>query len=201
MCINFREINKKNILQIQKQSVTSASRECLWMLSPLWTAGASCWRTPRLLVSARVRRANLPQPAIERQGWSQTPNLSHQAFFNMQTKHEEGSQRRWKTRWSVHNTFEFHRRKWELLIRRQMSGIFSCHNNLNLDKQNYKQLLHNFTDLHFLILDLPDYQFTSKILIWYETIQKSCFSPHGFDAPHLLDYSIVLNTCCPLDID
>lgn len=43
--------------------LTSASRDCLWTLSPLWTAGATCWRTPRLLVSARVRRANLPQPA------------------------------------------------------------------------------------------------------------------------------------------
>ena len=43
--------------------LTSASRECLWTFSPFCTAGASCCRTPRLLVNARVRRANLPQPA------------------------------------------------------------------------------------------------------------------------------------------
>lgn len=41
---------------------TSARRECLWTFSPLWTVGASCCKTPRLLVNARVRRANLPQP-------------------------------------------------------------------------------------------------------------------------------------------
>jgi len=44
--------------------ITSARRECLWTFSPLWTVGASCCKTPRLLVNARVRRANFPQPLV-----------------------------------------------------------------------------------------------------------------------------------------
>lgn len=42
--------------------LTSARRECLWTFSPFCTLGASCCRTPLLLVSALVSRANFPQP-------------------------------------------------------------------------------------------------------------------------------------------
>lgn len=43
-------------------ALTSARRECLWTFSPFCTLGASCCRTPLLLVSALVSRANFPQP-------------------------------------------------------------------------------------------------------------------------------------------
>lgn len=43
-------------------ALTSARRECLWTFSPFCTLGASCCRTPLLLVRALVSRANFPQP-------------------------------------------------------------------------------------------------------------------------------------------
>lgn len=47
-------------------SLTSARRECLWTFSPFCTLGASCCRTPLLLVRALVSRANFPQPEAGR---------------------------------------------------------------------------------------------------------------------------------------
>lgn len=47
------------------RALTSARRECLWTFSPFCTLGASCCRTPRLLVSALVSRANFPQPGAQ----------------------------------------------------------------------------------------------------------------------------------------
>lgn len=43
-------------------ALTSARRECLCTFSPFCTLGASCCRTPLLLVRALVSRANFPQP-------------------------------------------------------------------------------------------------------------------------------------------
>lgn len=52
-------------------NLTSARRECLWTFSPFCTLGASCCRTPLLLVRALVSRANFPQPEAGRRAQRQ----------------------------------------------------------------------------------------------------------------------------------
>lgn len=69
--------NCKNVLHIT-YVLTSASLDCLWLTSCL-PIGASCCRVLRLLVSARVSRANLVHPEKMR---SQLLPKSQSLHFN-----------------------------------------------------------------------------------------------------------------------
>lgn len=67
----YQPTHPQEVRLVGYANLTSARRECLWTFSPFCTLGASCCRTPLLLVRALVSRANFPQPEAGRRAQRQ----------------------------------------------------------------------------------------------------------------------------------